>query len=41
VQVEIKLAYKSAQVYIQNLRTKQPERPRRLFLTIKGKESKR
>jgi hypothetical protein len=40
-QVEIKLAYKSAQVYIQNLRAKQPERPRRLFLTIKGKESKR
>jgi hypothetical protein len=39
--VEIKLAYKSAQVYIQNLRAKQPERPRRLFLTIKGKESKR
>jgi len=40
-EVEIKLAYKSAQVYIQNLRAKQPEKPRRLFLTIKGKESKR
>jgi len=40
-EVEIKLAYKSAQVYIQNLRAKQPEKPRRLFLTIKGKESVR
>jgi len=40
-EVEIKLAYKSAQVYIQNLRAKQPEKPRKLFLTIKGKESKR
>jgi len=40
-EVEIKLAYKSAQVYIQNLRAKQPEKPRRLFVTIMGKESKR
>ena len=40
-EVEIKLSYKSAQVYIQNLRAKQPERPRKLFLTIMGKESKR
>jgi len=40
-EVEIKLTYKSAQVYIQNLRAKQPEKPRRLFLTIKGKESVR
>jgi hypothetical protein len=39
--VEIKLAYKSAQVYIQNLRIKQPEKPRKLFLTLKNKESKR
>ncbi|XP_055380330.1 protein flightless-1 [Condylostylus longicornis] len=40
-EVEIKLAYKSAQVYIQHLRIKQPEKPRKLFLTLKNKESKR
>ncbi|XP_014245300.1 protein flightless-1 [Cimex lectularius] len=40
-EVEVKLAYKSAQVYIQHLRVKQPERPRKLFLTLKGKESRR
>ncbi|XP_075220548.1 FLII actin remodeling protein isoform X2 [Lycorma delicatula] len=40
-EVEIKLAYKSAQVYIQHLRVKQPERPRKLFLTLKNKESRR
>ncbi|XP_043272595.1 protein flightless-1 [Venturia canescens] len=40
-EVEIKLAYKSAQVYIQHLRVKQPEKPRKLFLTAKGKESRR
>uniref|UniRef100_A0A336MYS3 CSON003193 protein n=1 Tax=Culicoides sonorensis TaxID=179676 RepID=A0A336MYS3_CULSO len=40
-EVEIKLAYKSAQVYIQHMRIKQPERPRKLFLTFKNKESKR
>ncbi|XP_017485393.1 PREDICTED: protein flightless-1, partial [Rhagoletis zephyria] len=40
-EVEIKLAYKSAQVYIQHLRIKQPDRPRKLFLTLKNKESKR
>ena len=40
-EVEVKLSYKSAQVYIQNLRAKQPEKPRKLFLTIMGKESKR
>lgn len=40
-EVEIKLAYKSAQVYVQNLRVKQPDRPRKLMLTLKGKESKR
>uniref|UniRef100_A0A6M2DKF3 Putative serine/threonine phosphatase 2c n=1 Tax=Xenopsylla cheopis TaxID=163159 RepID=A0A6M2DKF3_XENCH len=40
-EVEIKLAYKSAQVYIQHLRVKQPEKPRKLFLTLKNKESKR
>ena len=39
--VEIKLAYKSAQVYLQNMRSKQPERPRQMMLTFKGKESKR
>ncbi|XP_053984135.1 protein flightless-1 [Hylaeus volcanicus] len=40
-EVEIKLAYKSAQVYIQHLRVKQPDRPRKLFLTAKGKESRK
>lgn len=65
-EVEIKLAYKSAQVlsidqiymsliglayfvitsfsiqvYIQHMRIKQPERARKLFLTLKNKESKR
>ncbi|KAF3425373.1 hypothetical protein E2986_07775 [Frieseomelitta varia] len=40
-EVEIKLAYKSAQVYIQHLRVKQPDRPRKLYLTAKGKESRR
>lgn len=40
-EVEVKLAYKSAQVYIQHLRVKQPDRLRKLFLTLKGKESKR
>ncbi|XP_012274985.1 protein flightless-1 isoform X2 [Orussus abietinus] len=40
-EVEIKLAYKSAQVYIQHLRVKQPEKPRKLFLTARGKESRR
>ncbi|KAK3582011.1 hypothetical protein CHS0354_039677 [Potamilus streckersoni] len=36
--VEIKLAFKSAQVYIQHLRNKQPERPRKLLLAMKYKE---
>ncbi|XP_013145269.1 PREDICTED: protein flightless-1 [Papilio polytes] len=40
-EVEIKLAYKSAQVYIQHMKTVQPERPRKLFLTLKDKESRR
>ncbi|VEN43871.1 unnamed protein product [Callosobruchus maculatus] len=40
-EVEIKLAYKSAQVYIQHLRAKQPDKPRKLFLTLKSKESRR
>lgn len=40
-EVEIKLAYKSAQVYIQHMRVKQPEQPRKLFLTLKNKESRR
>lgn len=40
-EVEIKLAYKSAQVYIQHMRIKQPERQRKLFLTLKNKESRR
>ncbi|XP_071453718.1 protein flightless-1 [Hetaerina americana] len=40
-EVEIKLAFKSAQVYVQHLRAKQPDRPRKLFLTLKNKESRR
>ncbi|XP_014203802.1 protein flightless-1 isoform X1 [Copidosoma floridanum] len=40
-EVEIKLAYKSAQVYIQHMRVKQPERIRKLYLTARGKESRR
>uniref|UniRef100_A0A2R5LN85 Putative actin regulatory gelsolin/villin family n=1 Tax=Ornithodoros turicata TaxID=34597 RepID=A0A2R5LN85_9ACAR len=40
-EVEVKLAYKSAQVYVQNLRVKQPDLTRKLMLTVKGKESKR
>jgi len=37
--VEIKLAFKSAQVYIQHLRNKQPDRPRKLVLGLKYKET--
>ncbi|XP_053610117.1 protein flightless-1 [Plodia interpunctella] len=40
-EVEIKLAYKSAQVYIQHMKSVQPSRPRKLFLTLKNKESRR
>ncbi|KAK7794573.1 hypothetical protein R5R35_003590 [Gryllus longicercus] len=40
-EVEIKLAFKSAQVYIQHLRVKQPERPRKLLLALKNKESRK
>lgn len=39
-EVEVKLAYKSAQVYVQNLRIKDPNQ-RQLMLTFKGKESKK
>lgn len=39
--VEAKLAFKAAQVYIQNLRNKQPDRKRKLVLTVRGRESKR
>lgn len=39
-EVEVKLAYKSAQVYVQNLRLKDTN-PRQLMLTFKGKESKK
>lgn len=39
-EVEVKLAYKSAQVYVQNLRIKESN-PRQLMLTFKGKESKK
>ncbi|KAK7075215.1 hypothetical protein SK128_020054 [Halocaridina rubra] len=40
-EVEIKLALKSSQVYVQNMRVKQPELPRKLLCTFKGKESKK
>ncbi|KAG9511081.1 Protein flightless-1, partial [Fragariocoptes setiger] len=40
-EVEIKLAYKSAQVYVQNMRIRQPDRPRQLMLTFKGKETRK
>lgn len=40
-EVEIKLAYKSAQVYIQHMKSMQPDKPRKLFLTLKDKESRR
>lgn len=39
-EVEVKLAYKSAQVYVQNLRLKDSP-PRQLMLTFKWKESKK
>uniref|UniRef100_A0A2P2I1Y5 Protein flightless-1-like n=1 Tax=Hirondellea gigas TaxID=1518452 RepID=A0A2P2I1Y5_9CRUS len=39
--VEIKLALKSAQVYVQNLRVKEPTKQRKLLCTFKGKESKK
>lgn len=39
--VEIKLAYKSAQVYVQNMRVKEGDRVRQLMLTFKGRESKK
>lgn len=40
-EVEIKLAYKAAQVYIQHMRLKQPEKPRRLVMSLKGRESRK
>ncbi|XP_076458808.1 protein flightless-1 homolog isoform X1 [Babylonia areolata] len=39
--VEIKLAFKSAQVYIQHLRNKQPDYPRKLLLAMKYKENRK
>lgn len=36
--IEIKLAFKSSQVYIQHLKNKQPKRPRKLLITKKGIE---
>ncbi|CAF0824220.1 unnamed protein product [Brachionus calyciflorus] len=37
-EIEVKLAFKSTQVYIQNLKLKQPKKQRKLLLTTKGKE---
>ncbi|XP_013412224.1 protein flightless-1 homolog isoform X3 [Lingula anatina] len=39
--VEIKLAFKSAQVYVQHMRNKQPDKPRKLLLALKNKENQR
>ncbi|VDN08086.1 unnamed protein product [Thelazia callipaeda] len=39
--VELKLAYKAAQVYVAHMKMKQPERPRKLVLSLKGHESRR
>jgi hypothetical protein len=36
--IEIKLAFKSSQLYIQYLKNKQPNRPRKLLITKKGIE---
>ena len=40
-EVEVKLAHKSAQVYLQSMKAKQPDRPRTLMLTMKGKETRK
>uniref|UniRef100_A0A914HBG3 Gelsolin-like domain-containing protein n=1 Tax=Globodera rostochiensis TaxID=31243 RepID=A0A914HBG3_GLORO len=40
-EVEVKLAYKAAQVYCGHMQMKQPDRPRKMMLSIKGRESKR
>lgn len=40
-EVELKLAYKAAQVYVAHMLMKQPDKPRKLVLSIKGKESRR
>lgn len=39
--VEIKLAFKSAQVYIQHMRNKQADKPRKLLLAMKYKEHRK
>ncbi|MFH4980909.1 hypothetical protein AB6A40_007618 [Gnathostoma spinigerum] len=40
-EVELKLSYKAAQLYVAQMKMKQPDRPRKLVLSIKGHESKR
>lgn len=40
-EVEKKLAFKSAQVYVQHMKVKQPDRPRKLMLSLKNRESRR
>uniref|UniRef100_A0A915EFX3 Gelsolin-like domain-containing protein n=1 Tax=Ditylenchus dipsaci TaxID=166011 RepID=A0A915EFX3_9BILA len=40
-EVEVKLAYKAAQVYCGHMQMKETDRPRKLMLSIKGRESKR
>jgi hypothetical protein len=36
--IEVKFAAKSAELYIQHLRTREPDRPRKLRLTVKNSE---
>jgi hypothetical protein len=40
-EVEVKLAYKAAHVYVQHMRLKQPDRPRKLVATLKTREPRR
>lgn len=39
--IEIKLGFKSAQVYVEHMKRKQPDRPRKLLLAMKGRENRR
>lgn len=40
-EAEIKLSYKSAQMYVHNLKEKQPDKPRTLMFTFKNKETRK
>uniref|UniRef100_A0A5S6QHV9 Gelsolin-like domain-containing protein n=1 Tax=Trichuris muris TaxID=70415 RepID=A0A5S6QHV9_TRIMR len=39
--VEIKLSFKAAKVYVEHVNSVQKDRPRKLFITVKGKEAQR